>query len=172
MALNPNFTASVSFATQNLLHLEDTSTGTDVLVAKRRVYLTKSDGTFLVPTGTSTNYIAWDYSVSFIDINVLDRDYALDITVEWLNSANVVLYTKVYSFDFTTYSNFFHYYLTQSQASNPNIISDNNYWYNKFKLLVNIKDADNAIAYGSDIGNAQAALDKAYYLQTNQNLFF
>ena len=78
----------------------------------------------------------------------------------------------MYVYDFTTYSNFFHYYLTQTQASQPNIINNNNFWYNKLKLLVNIKDADNAIAYGSDIGNAQAALDKAYYLMTNQNLFF
>ena len=172
MALSENFTASVSFATQNLLHLVDTSTGTDSLVVSRRVYLTKADGTYLVPQGTSTDYITWSYSVSFIDINVLDRDYALDITVEWLNSAGVALYTKVYAFDFTTYSNFFHYYLTQTQASKPNLINDNNFWYNKLKLLVNIKDADNAIAYGSDIGNAQAALDRAYYLMTNQNVFY
>ena len=172
MALSENFTASVDFATQNLLHLQDVSTGSDSAVTSRRVYLTKSDGTYLVPQGTSTDYIVWSYSVSFIDINVLDRDYALNITVEWLNSANVALYTKVYVYDFTTYSNFFHYYLTQTQASKPNIINDNNFWYNKLKLLVNIKDADNAIAYGSDIGNAQAALDKAYGLIHNQNAFF
>lgn len=172
MALTPNFTASVSFATQNLLNLVDTSTGTDVAVDSRRVYLTKSDGTYLVPQGTSTDYIDWSYAVSFIDIDVLDRDYALDITVQWLNSANVVLYTKVYSFAFTTYSNFFHYYLTQTQASQPNIINDNNFWYNKLKLLVNIKDAENAIAYGSDIGNAQLALNNAFFLMNNQNLFY
>jgi hypothetical protein len=172
MALSPNFTASVSFATQNLLHLEDTSTGSDAAIDSRRVYLTKADGTYLVPQGTSTDYIVWSYSVSFIDIDVLDRDYALTITVEWLNDAGVALYTKVYVFDFTTYSNFFHYYLTQTQASQPNIINDNNFWYNKLKLLVNIKDADNAIAYGSDVGNAQEALNRAYDLINKQNLFF
>ena len=103
MALSENFTASVDFATQNLLHLQDVSTGSDSAVTSRRVYLTKSDGTYLVPQGTLTDYIVWSYSVSFIDINVLDRDYALNITVEWLNSANVALYTKVYVYDFTTY---------------------------------------------------------------------
>ena len=172
MPFAQNFSASVNFATPTLLSLLDTSIGTDNAIASRRIYLTKADGTYLVPQGTSTNFIAWSYSVSFIDIDVLDRDYALNVTVQWLNSANVVLYTKVQVFDFTIYSSFFHYYLTQTQASQPNIINDNNFWYNKLKLLVNIKDADNAIAYGSDVGNAQAALNRAYDLINNQNLFF
>ena len=55
MPLVPNFTASQFSGTPSIITLTDTSTGSDVTIAKRRVYLLQSNGTFLVPTGTTTD---------------------------------------------------------------------------------------------------------------------
>lgn len=172
MPIIPNFTASVNYSTNNILHLEDTSTGTDVAIAKRRVTLQKSDGTYLVTSGTTTTYMDWSLSFNFIDLNVLDRDYALNITVQWLNSSNTVLYTKTLLFDFTTYSELFYYSLTQYQTANPNIINDTKFYTNKLKLRTCIDEANQAISVGSDIQSSQAALNRAKFFIDNPTIFF
>lgn len=171
MALTVSFTASVNYSSPSVLTLTDTSTGTDNTITTRRVYLQKADGTYLVPTGTTTNYIVWDYSVSFIDIDVLDVDYALSIVIDWL-AGTTIEYTDNKLFAFTTYSEQFYYYLTQTQSSLPKIIDDSPYYSNKLKLRVNIDEAVQAIALGSDIQSSQAALDRAKYLIDNQTTFF
>lgn len=176
MAITPNFTASVNFSSPRILSLVDSSTGSDNAISARRVTLQLSDGTYLTTSGTTTNIVtarfAWSYSVSFIDLNVLDRDYAINITVEWLNSSNVVLYTKALVFDFTTYSEFGNLQILKYLASNPSLIDDANFFLNKIKLTVGIDDANNAISLGTDIGSSQSALDRCKFLLDKKLLFF
>lgn len=176
MAISPNFTASVTYSTQGVLNIVDTSTGSDSAISSRRVTLQLDDGTYLTTSGTTSNIVlarfAWSYSVSFIDLNVLDRDYAINITVEWLNSSNVVLYTKALVFDFTTYSNFGNLQVLKTLASNPPLIDDPNFFLSKIKLTVGIDDANNAISLGTDIGSSQAALDRCKFLLDKKLLFF
>ncbi len=177
MAITPNFTASVTFASPSILSLTDSSTGSDNAISQRRVFLQQFDGSYLLLSGVSTTnpitgYFPWDYSVSFIDLDVLNRDYALNIIVQWLNSSNVVLYTKALVFDFTTYSQFGNLKYIKALASNPSLIDNPNFFNSKIQLTVAIDDADNAISLGSDIASSQAALDRAYKLIHNHKLFF
>lgn len=84
MSFLPSFTVSQPIGENNIVTVTDTSTGTNSAINARRVYLRKSDGTFLVPEGTATDYVDWAWVDTSIDIDVLDKDYALEITVEWL----------------------------------------------------------------------------------------
>lgn len=177
MALTPNFTASVDLATATILYLEDSSTGSDGAITQRRVRLQLANGTYLLTggqttTNTTTGIFPWNYSVSFLDLNVLNRDYALAITVEWLNVSNTVIYTKLLEFDFTCNSSFGNLALIKNLAANPSLVLDQNWFYNKIQLTVAIDDANNAITFGSDVASSQAALDRASYLLSNQLYFF
>ena len=112
MPLSPNFTASQNSGTPNLIFLTDTSTGSDGTITKRRIYLLQSDGTYLVPAGTATNYIEWALVDVTTSLNVLIQDTALSINVEWLTASNVVVANKTTSFAFKAYNETFYYGLT------------------------------------------------------------
>jgi hypothetical protein len=87
MAFNPSFTVKQLYATPNILRVTDTSTGSDANITGRRVFLRKDDGTYLVPSGTTTDYIDFPLSLgSYIDIDVLDKDYAFEYKVQWLGN--------------------------------------------------------------------------------------
>jgi hypothetical protein len=172
MALTVSFTVSQSTALPSTISLTDTSTGSDGTITQRRVLLRKADGTYLVPEGTTTDYIEWDWAEPSIAIDVMDRDYALDIIVQWLNVSNQVVYTDTELCVFTLYAEQFYYQLTQYQTSNPQIIDDQTYYGNKIKLRVSIDEATNAVTIGADITSSQSALDRAAYLIDNQSLFF
>jgi len=172
MSLTPNFTASQSSGTPSIITLTDTSTGSDVTIAKRRVYLLQANGTFLVPAGTTTDYIDWNLAQASIDLNVLSQDSALSITVQWLTSGNVVVTSKTTSFAFTAYNETFYYGLTESQVANSNLSASTNWYQTKLILRVEIDSADQAITFASDIYSAQAALNRATFISTNQALFF
>jgi len=102
MAFVPSYTIEQLQLTPNILRVTDTSTGSDSDIKSRRVYLRKSNGEYLVPEGTTTNYIEWGLSSSTIDVNVLDKDYALYIEVKWVSDPNIYPYI----FD-NTFSNIF-----------------------------------------------------------------
>ncbi len=172
MALVPNFEASQFSGTPNIITLTDTSTGSDVTITQRRVYLLQSNGTFLVPNGTLTDYVEWDIADATISLDVLSQDTALSITVQWLNVSNVVVVYKTTSFAFTAYNYTFYYGLTQSQVGNPNIVASTLWYQNKMTLKVELDSAQQAITFASDIFNAQAALNRATYITNNQQYFF
>ena len=172
MAISPSFTASQNSGTPSIISLQDTSTGTDVTIAKRRVYLLQSDGTYLVPTGTTTNYIDWSIADISISLNVLVQDTALSITVQWLTSSNVLVANKTTSFAFTAYNETFYYGLTESQVANANLTASTNWYQTKMILRVELDSAYQAISFASDIFTAQAALNRATYISTNQSFFF
>jgi len=172
MPFVPNFTASQYSGTPSVITLTDTSTGSDVSIASRRVYLLQSNGTFLVPAGTTTDYIVWDLVDTTIDLDVLAQDTALSITVQWVTTLGVVVTTKTISYAFTAYNETFYYGLTESQVANSNLSASTNWYQTKLVLRVEIDSADQAITFASDIYSAQAALNRATYISTNQSLFF
>jgi hypothetical protein len=133
----------------------------------------------LVPAGTLTNYIQWSITnvntrePLTIDLNVLSEDSALSVTVQWLNSSNVLVDSKAISFAFTAYGESFYYGLSQQQVGDPSLASASTNWYeNKMKLRVELDSAQQAVQFASDIFTAQSALSRATYLTKNANLFF
>jgi len=172
MPLVPNFTASQYSGTPSVITLTDTSTGSDVTIASRRVYLLQANGTFLVPAENTTDYILWDLVDTSISIDVLSQDTALSITVQWMSGINTVVTSKTISFAFTAYNETFYYGLTESQVANANLTASTNWYQTKLILRVEIDSADQAITFASDIYSAQAALNRATFISTNQAYFF
>jgi hypothetical protein len=172
MPLVPNFTASQYSGTPSVITLTDTSTGSDVTIASRRVYLLQANGTFLVPAGNTTDYIEWDLVDTSISIDVLSQDTALSITVQWMSGIDTVVTSKTISFAFTAYNETFYYGLTESQVANANLTASTNWYQTKLILRVEIDSADQAITFASDIYSAQAALNRATFISTNQAYFF
>lgn len=172
MALTPAINVSQTFQNPTILTITDISTGSDGSITQRRVYLQKADGTYLVPEGTTTDYITWSYAVSFIDIDVLDQDYSLNILVQWLNSGGTVLYTLADTYTFNYNSQMFAYELVENLATTPYITADANFLNNAYYLDTMIQGATNAITYGSNVQTSQACLDKAKQLIDNANFNF
>lgn len=174
MALTPNFLCSQDSGAPSVINITDTSSGSDSAISARRVYLLQSDGTYLVPTGVTENYIVWSYASSTDSFDVLSQDAALSIKVDWVNVSGTVLYTKTIAFSFTCYSETFYYGLTQGEVpiTNPNVALSTNYYQNKMLLRVFIDSADQAVSFASNIYAAQVALDSAANLIQNANFNF
>lgn len=173
MAITPNFSESQTVGQPSILSLEDTSTGTDVTITQRRVTATKVDGTTLVEDGTSTSYEVWSGfpGTTTIDLDILDKDYALSVTVQWLTAGNAVVTSKTRLISVRMYNDTFYYQLTQAQTSNPELMNNKNYYNNKKKLSVELEAADSAMLFGGDQYATQACLDRATYLRLNTQLF-
>ena len=175
MAFNGNFTVTPNTSVISKFTLTDTSSGTDSNLTGRRVYLYKTDGTTIVPSGTSTEYIVWAIANSTMEIDVLDKDYAISIVVIWVSSAPLSPpseYTKTVITDFNApYSNTFWYGLIQQMAANSFVYADNNFATNLGKLVTDIDNSTQSVVY-SDQYSAQAALDRVYNMIVNQSTYF
>lgn len=152
--------------------INDTSTGSDVLITSRKIYLRKADGTFLVPTGTTTDYIVWATGTSTKTLDVLASDKSLYIIVEWLNVSGNILYTSSGLYGFTLYNETFDYQTTQILAANPLLINDNNFWNNKSSVRTYIDGGNQAIALASDQKSAQLCYDEATKLRLSSQYYF
>lgn len=180
MALIPSFSVSQPVGENSVLTITDTSTGSDSDITERRVYLRKSDGTFLKPTGTTTDYVLWDYAESSVDIDCLDKDYALLITVQWVQIVTVsgvvvatnILYDDSALTGLTAYNEDFDYGLTTILASNPLLINDNSFRSNKFDLRTFIDAGNQAIEVGADIESAQLCYNQATAIRISNQYYF
>lgn len=173
MPLTPNFTVTQNYGLPSTIVIEDTSTGSDVSIVARRVFLQTATNTYLVPDGTTTDYVEWlSTSGDTISIDALDKDYCLNITIQWVDVNGTVVEYKSALYVFTLYSEQYYYQLTQYQTTTPNIVNDTNYYYNKMVLRVEIDSANQACSIAGDIYGSQSCLDRAYYLISNANLFF
>lgn len=175
MPLTPNFTTSQQAGLPSNVIVTDTSTGSDVGIVARRVYLTNYAGEYVVANGTTTDYTPWPLAQTSISIDCLTQDSALTVTVEWVNLSGVALYTKTILAGFTLFNETYYYSLTQGQAavSNPSyILQDNGYFQNKSKLRCLIDSGNQAVTLGYDITSAQECYDLASFMVTNQNNYF
>lgn len=166
MSLDPNFSVSQSLGQPNIITLTDTSVGSYGAVVGRKITITKTDGSYLL------NNSSWALSEPSIDEDVMNRDYALSVTVDWVNVGGTVLYTKNYKIAFLAYTTNFLNELTQSETSLPIIVVTDDYWNNK-ELLINLKNqAEQAVAMGNDYVKSQTFLNLAYDMIANKNRFF
>ena len=174
MPLIPNFSAAQSSGLPSTIVLTDISTGSDSDITARRVYLLQADGTYLVPAGTTTDYILWALIDSNISIDVLTQDTALSITVDWVDINGDTVEQKIISYGFDAYGQTFFYGLSDGQVpiTNPSVALSTNYYQNKVQFYCYLVSAAQAITYASDIYRAQVNYDADAYMISNQNNFF
>ena len=172
MPLTQNFTCSQIIGAPSEIVFEDTSTGSDVAVTGRRIYLQTNLGTYLVPSGTTTSYIAWLLATNPFTVDVLDSDYSLTVKVDWIDVSNAVLYTKTLVYVFQRFNIEFDYSLTYSEANGNASLNSANWLKGRMQLLLSIQDADNAITQASSITDSQAAIDRGTYIRLNPNVLY
>ncbi len=175
MALVPNFSTSQTPGSPGDIIFDDSSTGSDGAVTQRRIYIQASNGDFLVPEGTDTDYIEWGGfpgTTSITVEDVLSKDYGCRVVVEWLDVSNAVLYDKTSYIGFNCFNKDFDYSLTQNVASNPMLMNDNNFWMNKNLLQTLIDSGDEAIERAADINACQQCYDMATQLRLQAQYWF
>ena len=172
MSFVQNFSPSQNIVSPSVLILDDTSTGIDGSITDRFVTIQTYDGTYLKPIGNSGNSIEWTLSSgNTIDIDCMDKDYAILITVSWFGGSTV-LYTKQILAVFTAYARTFRVKLLKALESNPNQIDSVNF-FNVFSgITCYIDGADESIALMNDITLSQLCNTKAKYFIDNPALSF
>lgn len=172
MAFVPLFTVSQPIGAPSNVTLSDVSTGSDVDIVGRKVYISTWNGSYLVESGVSTDYETWLLADTSITLNLLPYDEAVRIVVEWISVTNVVLYDKVGYYGLVQFNEEFDYGLTQNVAANPLLINDNSFWMNKLKLRILIESGNNAIENVSDIYSAQQCYNLATELRNESQYYF
>ena len=71
MPLAPAFTTSQSIGFPSRINLADESTGSDVNITGRKVYVATPAGSFLVEEGNTNEYSTWSYANSTITLDLL-----------------------------------------------------------------------------------------------------
>jgi hypothetical protein len=168
----PNFSYSQPLGDPSVISLEDTSTGSDGLVTERRVFLTKADGSYLVPEENDEDYIVWPIADDTIDIDALDKDYALNVVVLWVNAAGTALYTKAQKIGFTQWNEEFDYSLTQLQSGNPALTHDGNFFNLKSDLRTEIDSGNQCVLLAVDLYGAQNCYDAATLIRLKASVLF
>ena len=152
MSFSPAFTASQSAATPSTVVFTDTSTGSDGNIASRRIYVTDNNGNAVVPSGTTTSYVAWVLSSNPLSVaSLLLNDMACNVLIQWLDSGNTILYETNTNYAFAENNKQFFYYLFQQLALTPGILQDANYLSNLNQYWTYITGGINAITIGDDL---------------------
>lgn len=171
MAFNGNFSAAQSVDGKSII-LTDSSTGSDPSLTGRTVNLFLVDGSLL--GGSTINWPLSSGSTLTIS-NILPRDYAPNIQVNWASSSPLPppsTYTLTALAVFTQNSEIGAYGKLQQIASNQGITRDNDYMYNLGLVNSDILNALRSEKF-NDQGSAQASLDRIFdKLVVNQNFYF
>lgn len=171
MPLTPSFSVTQYAGNPSVIAVEDTSTGSDGTITSRRVFLRLFNNTYLVPTGTITDYVVWSAADESIDIDAVDKDYAIDVTVQWLAGSTVV-YTDTQLSLLKDYGEQFKYLLTQAESGNQQLMNSRNYFAAKSKLTELLDSAKQAVEQYGDQTTAQLCLDEAKILIDNPSIFY
>lgn len=172
MPIVPSIAVSQSAETENLVTVTDDSTGSDAAISVRRIYVQTATGTYLVESGTTTDYEVWAYADSSITLDILTQDECVNITVQWLNSSNVVLYTYTNQYALAEYNKQFLVYLVSAQGLTPGIVQDTNYSGNIAVFWTNVIAGINQVEFAADIAGGQNAFNRATNMRLNQDLYF
>lgn len=168
----PAFTVAQSALSPSNVLITDTTIGPDPTISQRRIYVQTATGTYLTPTGTTTDYIVWSYSLPSITLDILTTDQAVAITVQWLDVSNVIVDSLTKEYCLAEYNKQFLVYLGQLQALTPGILQDANYATNLTVYYGYIVYAIKMVEVGADIASSQNLLSKATYMMQNQNFYF
>jgi hypothetical protein len=167
MAIVPNFSVAQTVGQPSIVILTDTSTGADAAITQRRAFLRKADGTFKVPTGTSTAYVQWAYADASKSIDALDTDYGFDIVVQWLDVSNIVLYDKTIPSGLTLYNETYNYGLTRMFSANPLLINDDDFFGRMSTVRTVVDSGNQAISFAEDIFAAQQCYNYGSTIRIN-----
>lgn len=172
MSLTPNFTVTQSFGEPTDLTFTDTSTGSDTNVASRNIYIQQVDGTYIVMSGNTSDYTTWDYDLETITLDILTKDVAVTITIDWLDGLGVKLYTSTKIFAFTNFNEKFDYGTTQMLTANPMLINDNDFFVHKADMRISMDSGNQAFNLVGDLFSAQECYDRATNLRTSSQYYF
>lgn len=172
MPIVPSISVSQSAATPSDVTITDTSTGSDAAISARRVYIQTATGTYLVESGTTTDYEVWPYADASITLDVLTQDECVNILVQWLNVSNSVLYSYENQYALSEYNKQFLVYLVSNQGLTPGIVQDTNYSGNIAIFWTNIIAGINQVEFGDDIAGGQNCFNRATFMRQNESMFF
>jgi hypothetical protein len=172
MPLSPNFT-SVELSNLSSVLVTDTSTGSDGGIVARRIFFQEYNGSYLVPSGTLTDYVPFPLGGSTITIdNLLLKAWALNVRVDWVDTNGNALYSLTILNGYPSYIKYGLYQLSQYQIPNNNLLKVRNYRQAKLDVWDAVISGDNAISQGSDITNAQRCYDAATAILSNPSNFY
>jgi len=174
MPLIPLISATQSIGYNNLITLSDVSTGTDLTITSRRVYIRTAANQYLTEIQQSSStpaYTTWSYADATIPLNVLTEATSPEITVEWYAGATLV-YTFTDTFTFALQNYVFALGKLADQTSSPGVLQDLNYYNTFIQFIVNLFNAENAIDPGEDIYSSQGALNRNQLFIDNESLYF
>lgn len=175
MAFAGSYTAvqSAPNSNQNVV-FTDTSTGSDANLTGRQIRPYDAAGNLVLPAGNTTGFINWPLPLgTALTVNLLPKDLALAITVNWVSSAPIggSTYVATTLYGFTGYSDAFIYQLIESLSANPALRNDANwnYYFNRAQ-----NDVDSVIRSIANLSivNAQENLDDMKYIIDNESKFF
>jgi len=172
MPFNPSFTTSQTIGVPESVNFADTSTGSDGSITARRVYMQLANGDYLVPDGTTTDYFVWALADVTKTFDLLTKDVAVTITVQWVDTNGTVLYSAQSVTGFTLYNETFAYQINYAMSGNPLLINDNQYFEKDSELRVNIDSGNQAISFAGDTYAAQQSYDRATAIRNNAPYVF
>lgn len=172
MAFSPSFTVSASAASPSTVVFTDDSSGSDVLILARRIYVTDYAGNPIVQSVNSNAYLDWPLATNPISFDLLTQNTAVNVLVQWLGAADAVLYEDDNDFCLREYAIQFFIYLIQNQALTPGIVQDANYFSNLALFYVNMQGAETMIVDAADLAASQNCLNRCTLMQNDQSFFF
>lgn len=171
MPLSTAFSVSQSANTPQSVTVTDTSTGSDVNITGRRIYVQDAYGNYLTGDGT-INYTVWVLANASITLPILTEDIACNIIVEWIDVTNAVLYTLNNNYPLAEFNKQFLFYLIQLQGLTPGIVNDANYSGSIAVFWTNIIGGINAVTFGNDLAGAQNCFNRATSMRLQENNYF
>lgn len=174
MPLVPNFSTSESLSILANVTFLDSSTGSDVGLTERRIYVKLPNGNWLLSGGvqsTTEAYTTWPIANSSIVVSLLTQSTSANVRIDWLTGATIT-YTKTVAQEWDLYDYVFGFGLLQNQTASPSIIQDQNYYSNFFAFITNIWNSENAIFAASDIYSSQSSLNVNQNMINNAQLYF
>lgn len=171
MPLTPAILVSQTGLTPKNFTVTDDSTGSDVLIVARQIYVQDAFGNYLTGNGT-INYDVWALADSSVTFTFLTEDIAVNILVNWVNVSGGAVATYNNNYPLSEIGKQFFYYLLQLQGLKPGVYMDTNYVLNLAMYWVNIVAGDHAVNFGNDISAAQNCYLRETQMRLKQNLYF
>lgn len=161
---------SITQNSESQFTLQDTSVGADPTITSRTVNFRTFDNQLF-----AASPYTWNIDDPSISFEILNKDYALNITVDWNaptpDPSNVYTKTELVEFDYYDLI-FLGQLIAERMARYPSIVNDTNFMNNWFELYAYIACARISTGLMNDIVKTQISLDLATYRRLNQNLYF
>lgn len=172
MAFVPSISVSQLAATPQNVTFTDNSTGADAAIVSRKLTIQTAASTYLVPSGTSTNYISWALANTSITVDILTEDQCVNVLCEWLDINGATLYTYENQYPLAEYNKQFLVALVSAQGLTPGIVQDSNYSGNIAAFWSDVVAGINQVNFARDIAGGQNCFNRATNMRLNQNLYF